>query len=690
MSRRHYIVVVHGMGEQTLNATVPPVVQRFAEVRLGKDVDELTTLLPANISGQAIRQKGAGHGWSEFDGIPTDSQVGTGLFDAKPVSNFPGRNFRFVDLSWAHILQDGQEKYGSPVEAWSHTLLERVNGEALPQGWMPTWGKKMLHSIVYTVLPLKTVLGVFNPALASAIFKDVLGDVHLYGDCTRIRGRAVRHFHVILDEIFIRDYLDWLKYGEERGEHQYRKPEFSVIAHSLGSVMSFDALTYAFANEKIREGRKTSANHYCASLPFSGYAERSEGEKETWEYLIRNLDEVVKKNPEKIRNDQEDKWVLPFLLPFINNSKITLPKIPPLHWRHQVKHFITLGSPLDKFHVLWYQNYLHMGLSRQNIKTPLDWDHDVDKWLEAPTQRIRHYNLCDEQDPVGHHLDITAATLNYSEIFDTSIPVRERDVVFRRYAKPGLAHIKYWEDQQLFEGILNHIIDPNGSTNPFIQPSFREGKKSLKQAILWAYLRIPFAVSLATGLLILYAMFGGILLYQVAAGLGAFLLWINPNFWKGYEDEADPKMFSKENTSTFKTSWLAKFRLQPGIFPRLIIGMIEWRIILRELGKTQNGCGRLSAPSSVPYFTGVGFLFALGIWLRMTWPFIASLIFFLVGLDPFQWELTKKILSLFVTDPITIKNLNNFIQASLRILPLCYWATMIYVAIQILKAKFIE
>ena len=30
---RHYIVVVHGIGEQKLNETTTPVVHRFAEVR---------------------------------------------------------------------------------------------------------------------------------------------------------------------------------------------------------------------------------------------------------------------------------------------------------------------------------------------------------------------------------------------------------------------------------------------------------------------------------------------------------------------------------------------------------------------------------------------------------------------------------------------------------------------------------
>ena len=61
---------------------------------------------------------------------------------------------------------------------------------------------------------------------------------------------------------------------------------------------------------------------------------------------------------------------------------------------------------------------------------------------------------------MGHHLDLAQGCENYGKIFDDSTCVAHRDVVFRRYAVPGVAHVKYWEDRELFQGILSEVIDP--------------------------------------------------------------------------------------------------------------------------------------------------------------------------------------------------------------------------------------
>ena len=45
--QRHYIVVVHGIGEQKLNETTTPVVPRFAEVRNHKQEGHYKNLLPS-------------------------------------------------------------------------------------------------------------------------------------------------------------------------------------------------------------------------------------------------------------------------------------------------------------------------------------------------------------------------------------------------------------------------------------------------------------------------------------------------------------------------------------------------------------------------------------------------------------------------------------------------------------------
>ena len=59
---RHYVIVVHGIGEQKQNTTAPEVVHRFAEVRQEKPAGYYRNLLPSYLSAQSVRRGGMGHG----------------------------------------------------------------------------------------------------------------------------------------------------------------------------------------------------------------------------------------------------------------------------------------------------------------------------------------------------------------------------------------------------------------------------------------------------------------------------------------------------------------------------------------------------------------------------------------------------------------------------------------------------
>ena len=130
-SRRHYIIVVHGIGEQKLNETTTPLIHRFAEERNKKPAGFYKNLLPSYLSAQAVRgAKDKGHGWSEFEGILVDPPIGPmnpqSEFKGKPATDPHGVNFRFVDLHWAHILMRHQKEYASPTEDWAEALRFRL------------------------------------------------------------------------------------------------------------------------------------------------------------------------------------------------------------------------------------------------------------------------------------------------------------------------------------------------------------------------------------------------------------------------------------------------------------------------------------------------------------------------------------------------------------------------------------
>ena len=165
MHPRHYVIVVHGIGEQKENETATAVVHRFAEARHPKEGIQYENLLPSYLSAQSIRRGGMGHGWSEFKGIPVLLDSNTEKFDGSPATETSGQNFRFVDLRWAPILQRHQKRYASLVEQWAPALLDRFKKEKhiAPKDWLPPWAEPLLESMVGPCCPLNVCWRFGNP-----------------------------------------------------------------------------------------------------------------------------------------------------------------------------------------------------------------------------------------------------------------------------------------------------------------------------------------------------------------------------------------------------------------------------------------------------------------------------------------------------------------------------------------------
>ena len=588
--RRHYIVVVHGMGEQKTNVTAPAVVERFAEARQktgtkqDSDSPNINFIIPANLSEQSVRNDGIGHGWAEFEGIPVSKDTDYPKFNGSISTDTCTNNFRFVDIAWQFILKEDIENFGSPTEEWTTALLEKLelrkNNEKNQRNErpIPPWVLPMLRSIVNTAIPIKKMLAFKYADLTRFIFDGFLGDVHLYGDYGRTRGRAVRHFHAVLDEIMIRDFMQWYwVIRKQNPEQHYLPPEFTIIAHSLGSIMSFDALVYSHIKDEIRNNDYGSKN-WPASLPFPGYDFIHEEEKKNWNYLHQKLRAIWDREQDNSEIRKNIAQLIPNATELFNRTHeqtnnhssengIPSPNFPYLSWRDHITNYITLGSPIDKFFVLWPEKYTHLKERKEN----------QEEWLE-PSVKINHYNFCDEQDPVGHHLEEVMSTQAYKTLFNTD-PAGNHDVVFRRYGIPGFAHIKYFNDKKLFLNIIEHIIDKNtdNKNNTFIWKEIHENEKAYKSAKRWAYYLIPFFAVLATTALVSYGMMNESLLWRVAAFVGALLLWIQPNLLTAYRDEIG-------NNREMEKSWFAdkwnKIRPVRGILSRLVSAAIEWRRIL--------------------------------------------------------------------------------------------------------------
>jgi hypothetical protein len=435
-----YVVVVHGIGEQRKNETVLAVVNRFAEARRAAPgaAGGLTLGLATGQTGKENVEAGCRfpppaddfRPWLEFAGIPAAPGPAQGRFLGEPDTS--GENLRFVDLWWADVLRKDFADVGQSPAEWTRGLLARLSQKADEPP--PTWAVVTVREIRELALRIDLVLRTKAQALRRRIFNDFLGDVQIYGEYVHTRGLAVRRFHRLMARIEAA-HAGEFEQRNGRGVGEGEKPRYTVIAHSLGSVMALDALLYAHAREDLRLAPSPGGH----DLPFPEYVSAG--------------DAAAKPDPK---------------VPVRDTS-----------WIRRVDSFVTLGSPIDKFLVLWWQNYRYLNV-------PHLW-MDPELREARKLARIRHFNYADEQDPVGHNLDVAATAPAVMEVFD-----RAEDVVFNRYKVPGAAHTAYWGDRELFSWILAKAVDggPGGARPRWFDRS------AYRWALLYSYRLLPLALLL--------------------------------------------------------------------------------------------------------------------------------------------------------------------------------------------------
>jgi hypothetical protein len=461
----HYVIVVHGIGEQRKNETVLNVINRFAEARRNlskKELDGILTLGKA--SGQTEKEEQFRNTnptssinkippWIEFRGIPQPKLKHSDRKQFDYLNSIPfygedvpdgekGQNIRFVDLCWADIMKDSNKDIYQPVETWAKGLMGRLKLknknvddvkreikklqkspehknnrtfayklDQCENARVPQWIIKLLSTLVAALILTKNLMNFRFKEMKDLIFMKFLGDVQLYGEFPITRGKAVRRFHRLMARIEE-------EHKSEMADNDLKpqeKPTYTIIAHSLGTIMSLDSLLYAHASKDIRTGIKASNT---PNMPFPGYC---------------------------AKDDLSNKTEIDY---FSDTS-----------WVERVKYFVTLGSPIDKYLVMWWLNYKYL--------------LEPDTWMASTKNRIAHFNYSDELDPVGHNLDVAKIAPAFRKIFNTKI-----DVVFNRYSMFGAAHNEYWKDTQLFKNIFANTVDKN------IQD---DAPKPVKTFMVWKY-----------------------------------------------------------------------------------------------------------------------------------------------------------------------------------------------------------
>jgi hypothetical protein len=263
---------------------------------------------------------------------------------------------------------------GQSFAGWSAGLIERLTHEDKSRGWV----RDLLVHMRAGLVPVQAVLALRLRQVTRVVFDDFLGDVQLYAEHAPTRGAAVRRFHDVMARI--------------DAQHAGERPQYTIVAHSLGTVLSLDALAFAHSRQRSRAAVAASGDPQVFHLP--GYHDGGE--------------------------------------------------LPEVDWALRVDNFVTLGSPIDKFLLLWPQAWGVYG-------DPAWLDPE---FVARRPARIRHLNYCDEQDPVGHELDLAHSAPVVRALFEQ---VEER--VYARYVLPGVAHVGYWRDDALFRRIVDIAVD---------------------------------------------------------------------------------------------------------------------------------------------------------------------------------------------------------------------------------------
>lgn len=493
MSDVFYVITIHGIGDQRYNETVLPVINSFAKsvtpdldknlVSLGMVNNQTGTISDKKGDVQFVRSANQKL-WAEFEGISYQWGNAYGTFDGSASDS--GKNFRFVDMFWADLLDADAAHSSLPIGQWTETVIarnekKRASDEASGDEASVksrSWLIKLLHIINEVILFVNSFLSFKGKGIQDVVFNKYLSDVQLYGEHLNVRGRAVSRFHRMMERIY-----EWhVKGEEEKGTN--RNPRFIFLAHSLGTVLTMDSLCYAHVD------------HQKNPMPFPSYHETSDGKKIEYNY----------------------------------------------DWAKYAHTLITLGSPIDKYIVLWWQNY--------------DYLKDPGLYTKRGN-RILHINYTDEQDPVGHKLDKFRATAAYDALFLAKNC--ERQEVFKRYGIPGKAHIDYWEDQQLTDNLLTNITNPdyNQEDETFLPVKDKPG--AYTKAVAISYFVIPFVAAWVVGRLF----------------AGAYSAWT----------ELQPDW---EKVGFYSVAFMAAGYF----FQKLIRILIFWRVILfsksKEKGKSES------------------------------------------------------------------------------------------------------
>lgn len=374
-SRKQAVLLIHGIGEQRPMDTL----RSFAKAAWSTDVN------------LHKKYKGADAMWSKPYPLSEDFE----LRRFTTPENRAGLRTDFFELYWAHLMFGTRLRH---LLAWARTLLLRwppsVPSQLKPVYWLLISLIAFGLAMAYGFWSTEKDGGIIPPWLSATLGAFVIPAI--VGILLNTVGDAARYLHVAPENVQRRHEIRAAGVRVLKSLHERGYDRIVVVGHSLGSVIGYDILNYAWSAYNAEKPKSASPSHIALDaledLAAKGIADNVISCAQ-FHKLQRAFFEEMKAN--------ENPW--------------------------RVTDFITIGSPLTHAEILLARDAADLQpkfVARELPKSPPELEETTHK--NVPLRRFSYPASSSQRVP--HHAAVFAPT-RWTNIYSPSRFIVKGDMI---------------------------------------------------------------------------------------------------------------------------------------------------------------------------------------------------------------------------------------------------------------------
>lgn len=440
------ILLIHGIGEQCQFEHLEEVVRNIASA-LQVDANVASVQVNINVSQDAAYRSQQQTWRSE----------GTATVIIEVIDNSDQQtNLEFREVWWSDLDEPNSFKtflsfWGWSLSLWSKPTYDRRNGKVHPMRRLPGRNPKnkkdllpgvgesiqifhrgyllLVSFVVLLILPLLWALGrvlrsLLGLEIRPDLLVDYLGDVKLYQQDAREGKGPLVDLGKAPPRFSIR--RRFIKASVEMSLEEYDR--WYVLSHSLGTVVALNGLMEIDTTLPRYLDRKLWEKWCCNKKNCKLKRELTNEENKT-------LVDLLPQRPSWLSSNDDD---------MIDRRELF----------GKLKGFMTYGSPLSKFAVLW------------PLIVPLNKDESVFR------KDFEWINVFDPTDPVSDY------TRFFDSIDDKESPLNPREIPYKAEKIHLLSHGQYFTHTKRKNPLVRQVSQWLLSGDKFEEPQKPEGKKN--------------------------------------------------------------------------------------------------------------------------------------------------------------------------------------------------------------------